>query len=96
MSKKLQIVAQATIEAFGIRLFTNGDHRAYQMMEISFGNTGITRKTFSVAPIDFAAIINGILYSKSISEFLEAVEDTWISERLGNMISDIWSEVEDL
>lgn len=96
MSKNLQIVARATVENFGICLYTNGDYEAYQMLEISFGNTGICRKTFSVAPIDFAAIINGILYSKNISQFLEAVEDTWISGRIGNMISDIIDEVEAL
>ena len=95
MSENLKIVAQATIEAFGIRLFTNGDHRAYQMMEISFGNAGITERTFSVAPVDFAAIINGILYSKTISEFLEAVENTWIAERIDGMISEIWRQMED-
>ena len=96
MEKQARIIVQNNIENFGIRLFTNGDSGSYQMLDISFGSFGISRRTFSVAPIDFADIINAIMYSKDISEFLEAVEDTWVAGRLNGMISEIIDEVEDL
>lgn len=96
MNKKTKIVAQATIEAWTIRLYTNGDSGAYQMLDISLGSLGLSGRTFSVAPVDFAAIINGILYSEDISQFLEAVEDTWVAGRLENLISNIINDAEAL
>ncbi len=75
-----KIVCKNTVEGFTFRLYTNGNKKSYQRLEIEY--KGVTRPTNRIAPVDFFTIINAIVHRETIDEMINDFYDTWAGNYL--------------
>ena len=87
-------ICENTIENMKFELFTNNNEKCYQALKIS--TVGASSSTNRIAPVDFYTISTAIMCSKTLDEFIAAVNGTWSDELLESMINDVFDEANGL
>ena len=69
-------ICENTIENMKFELFTNNNEKCYQALKIS--TVGASSSTNRIAPVDFYTISTAIMCSKTLDEFIAAVNGVFV------------------